>query len=146
MRRGGDAPGFRWFCGLDFNDKVPDRTTLVKLRGHAWGKDGVFDEVLAEVVRQCVGVGLVSGKHVAVDGTQVTARAATKSLAPVQPVESLEDYMKRFDDSDHRSDDQPPQDPPVPPSPLRQGGDPNFHGERFSNATHRSTTDPDARP
>ncbi|OYD07744.1 transposase [Paludifilum halophilum] len=31
------------------------------------------------------------------------------------------------------------------PTPPRQGGDPNFHNERFSNATHRSKTDPDVR-
>ena len=28
--------GFRWFCGLSFNDTVPDQSTLVKLRGHKW--------------------------------------------------------------------------------------------------------------
>lgn len=37
----------------------------------------------------------------------------------------------------------------MPPSTAwshwRRGGDPDFHGERFSNRTHRSATDPDAR-
>jgi hypothetical protein len=28
---------------------------------------------------------------------------------------------------------------------VRRSGDPDWHGEKFSNATHRSTTDPDAR-
>ncbi|KYH31799.1 hypothetical protein MOMUL_19420 [Moorella mulderi DSM 14980] len=28
---------------------------------------------------------------------------------------------------------------------MRKSGDPDFHGEKFSNETHRSTTDPEAR-
>jgi hypothetical protein len=36
-------------------------------------------------------------------------------------------------------------DPAPSGTSQRQAGDPNFHGEKFSNATHRSKTDPDAR-
>lgn len=148
--------GFRWFCRLNFDDDIPDRSTLVKLR-RLWSVTGVFEDVMHEVVRQCVEAGLVSGKAIGVDGTQVTANAATKSLAPIAPVIPLTDWMKRKKAEDSAADSEPPQDsgdggsdgnatpPSVPQQPERKAGDPNFHGEKFSNATHRSKTDPDAR-
>lgn len=144
--------GYRWFCGLDFNDPVPDRTTLVKLRRERWAQAGVFEALMDEVVRQCVEAGLVKGKHLVVDGTQVTARAATNSLAPIVPAVSLNEYLARFlgsaqERESQAGDDSTPDkaDPPEPPMPSRQAGDPDFRGERFSNDTHRSKTDPDAR-
>jgi IS5 family transposase len=150
--------GFRWFCRLNFDDPLPDRTTLVKLR-RLWSKTGVFEDVMREIVRQCVAAGLVSGKAIGVDGTQVTANAATNSLAPIAPVLSLEEWLKRQESQDSEeasetptkgSDDEGqggsgPASDPIPQRSQRKAGDPNFRGERFSNETHRSKTDPDAR-
>lgn len=141
--------GFRWFCRLHFDDPVPDRTTLVKIRKR-WGEAGVFEQVMRQVVQRCIDAGLVRGRRLAVDGTQVTANAATNSLEPLAPVQSLESYLQRVRqedgaaDSDDADDPQDPPDAPAAPS-RRQGGNPDFHGERFSNRTHRSATDPDAR-
>jgi hypothetical protein len=56
-------------AGGQFHDPVPDRVTLVKLRRERWGKEGVFDDLMREVVRQCVAAGLVTGKDLAVDGS-----------------------------------------------------------------------------
>lgn len=156
--------GFRWFCRLNFDDPLPDRTTLVKLR-RLWGINGIFAEAMREIVQQCVRAGLVDGRAIGVDGTQVTANAATKSLAPLAPVVTLEDWLKRkaqedggpreqrgSDSGDSGSGGDGPsstqgtaaeETSATAPSP-RQGGDPNFHGERFSNQTHRSTTDREA--
>lgn len=151
--------GFRWFCRLNFDDPIPDRSTLVKLR-RLWSKTNVFTDVMTEVVRQCVEAGLVSGKAIGVDGTQVTANAATNSLAPIAPVISVTDWVKRKQESDRK--EEAPKEPPTDPGdsgpsgtgsseakttrlPQRKAGDPDFHGEKFSNATHRSKTDPDAR-
>ncbi|MBW7886671.1 MAG: transposase [Caldilineaceae bacterium] len=150
--------GFRWFCRLNFDDPIPDRTTLVKLR-RLWSVTGVFTDVMEEVVKQCAETGLVSGKAIGVDGTQVTANAATKSLAPIAPVISVSEWVKRKQAADTQAEapKEPPTDPgdsgsggtasddsPRPASAEREAGDPDFHGEKFSNATHRSKTDPDA--
>lgn len=135
--------GYRWFCRLNFDDPVPDRTTLVKTRKQ-WAKAGVFEAIMRHVVQQCIDAKLVTGKRLAVDGTQVTANAATNSLAPIAPVETMTEYLRRI----RREDAQEPEqddDPEPPQPPQRQAGDPDFHGERFSNQTHRSKTDPDAR-
>src|SRR5690606_24496757 len=84
--------GYRWFCRLDFHDPVPDRTTLVKTR-QRWGRAGVFADVMRHVVLACVEAGLVSADVLAVDGTLVKARAATKSLEAIQPPICLEEYL-----------------------------------------------------
>jgi transposase len=139
--------GFRWFCHLNFDDPVPDRTTLVKTR-KLWAEDGVFEDIMRHVVQQCIDAKLVTGKRLAVDGTQVTANAATNSLAPIVPVETVTEYLRRTrreDRAEHDQDPKDPQDPKNPKPPQRQAGDPDFHGERLSNQTHRSKTDLDAR-
>ena len=138
--------GFRWFCGLDFNSPVPDRTTLVKLRRHTWGEK-VFREVMQAIVGQCIEAGLVKGKAAVVDGSQVRARAAVTSMEAIEPVLSLDEYCKTLAQEDMAVDQEPPRDdsPSGGPGAGRRAGDPDFHGERFSNRTHRSKTDPDAR-
>lgn len=102
--------GFRWFCRLNFDDAIPDRSTLVKLR-RLWSITGVFEDVMHEVVRQCVEAGLVSGKAIGVDGTQVTANAATNSLASIAPVTPLREWVKRKEAEDTDAQSEPPQDP-----------------------------------
>lgn len=127
---------YRWFCNLGFNDKVPDRTVLNRLRNHRWARDGIFENILHEIVRQCVVIGLVRGKHLAVDGTKIRANASIKSMEPLVVDVELDAYLgelkvKGRDKTDTDSDKHP--------------DDKDFHGKKISNATHRSTTDPDAR-
>ncbi|MCL6559988.1 MAG: IS5 family transposase [Firmicutes bacterium] len=128
--------GYLWFCGLDFNTQIPDRTTLVKLRKQ-WRKAGLFKQIFIQVVEQCIKAGFVRGELLAVDGTTVKARAAINSLEEINPI-PLQDYLLRLEAED---DDEPPEDPKTP----RKGGEPDFRGEKFTNETHRSVTDPEAR-
>lgn len=125
---------YRWFCNLGFYDKIPDRTTLNKVRNHRWARDGIFEKIMNAIVIQCVEAGLVSGRHVAVDGTKIQANAAIKSLEPIVVEVELDDYLEqlRLKEAVPQSDDTHPDDK-------------NFRGTKLSNETHRSTTDPDAR-
>jgi Transposase and inactivated derivatives len=141
--------GFRWFCDLDFNSSVPDRTTLVKLRRHTWGEK-VFRQVMEAIVGQCIEAGLVKGRAAVVDGSQVRARAAVTSLEAIEPVQSIEEYCNRLAQEDPpqaAAEQKPPDNDSANggSGTARKAGDPDFHGERFSNRTHRSKTDPDAR-
>lgn len=88
-------------------------------------------------VFQCIAAGLVKGDVVAVDGTQVRARASIKSLEPIEPAVSIEEYLSRFDEPKAQTEE--------PSEPPRGNGDKDFRGEKLSNKTHRSRTDPDAR-
>lgn len=123
--------GMRWFCRLNLHDPVPDHSTLSRLRNERWAESGLFDRLFDEVVRQCCEAGLVSGRHLSVDGTQVQANASLKSL------------RKRDDDSDDSpSSDDRGGTPAREPQPT---GSWSAHGVKLSNQTHRSITDPDAR-
>lgn len=125
--------GYRWFCRLDFHRPVPDRTTLVKFRKRC-RKHGLWEVLFHRIVAQCGNVGLLSGRHLIVDSTQVHANASIKSMQEIQVdlTESADRLcvekqpVKKTDpDDEHHHKD--------------------FHGKRYSNATHRSSTDPDAQ-
>ena len=109
---------FRWFVGLNMDDAVWDPTVFTKNRERLLAGD-IAEAFFARVLAQARQRGLLSDEHFTVDGTLIEAWASLKSFkrtdAPVEP----------------------PDDPGNPTV--------DFHGERRSNATHGSTTDPDAR-
>jgi len=108
---------FRWFVGLNADDEVWDATTFTKNRDRLLEAD-VAQEFLARVVEQARTKGLTSDEHFTVDGTLLEAWAGAKSFQP-------------------RDKKSPPPDDPGNPTV-------NFRGERRSNETHASKTDPDA--
>lgn len=110
---------FRWFVGLGIDDAAWDQTTFSKNRDRLLSGD-VAARFLAEVLADPKVRRLLSTEHFSVDGTLIEAWASLKSFHPK-------------DGSDE------------PPAPGRNG-ERDFHGERRSNDTHASTTDPDARP
>lgn len=127
--------GFRWFCRLNFHDPVPDHSTLSRLRNERWAESEIFTRLFEEVLRGCARAGLVSGRHVSVDGTQIKANASMQSVEARVP-----------SDRDESGDDDEGGAPAArsvkepQPEGVWQG-----HGERYSNETHVSRTDPDAR-
>ena len=142
---------YRLFCHMNFDDQVPDRSTLNKLRNHKWASSGLFERIMRYVVKQCIDAGFVGGRHFSVDGTQIRANASVKSIEPIEPSVSLDEYLHEigfhgiprageFNDS---SSNPPFRDSGSPTKTGTQ--DKDFHGEQWTNETHRSTTDPDAR-
>ena len=61
----------RWFAGYGLQDKLPDHSTLTKIR-QRWGAER-FKRIFLRVVRQCVDAGLVSGETLHIDATQILA-------------------------------------------------------------------------
>ncbi len=108
---------FRWFVGLNADDEVWDATTFTKNRDRLLEAD-VAKEFLAQVVAQAQAKGLTSDEHFTVDGTLLEAWASAKSFQPKGGKPG------------------PPDDPGNPTV--------NFRGEKRSNETHESKTDPDA--
>ena len=111
---------FRWFVGMNVDDSVWDVTVFTKNRERLLAAD-IAKTLFAEVLAQARSCDLLSTEHFTVDGTLIEAWASHKSF-------------KRKDESDQQT---PPDDPGNPTV--------DFHGERRSNATHQSTTDPEAR-
>jgi transposase len=72
--------GYRWFVGVNLQDKVPDHSTFSKNRHERIADRGIFQEIFDEVVRQCTEKGLFTGKHLTVDSTNIKANASYKSL------------------------------------------------------------------
>ena len=127
---------YRLFCHQTFEDEVPDRSTINKLRNHKWASSGLFEQIMRQIVQCCIDVGVVSGKHLSVDGTQIRANASVKSIEPIEPPVSLDDYLKEmgFEGDKVQAEDR-----------SGHSHDKDFHGEKWTNQTHRSSTDPDAR-
>ena len=140
--------GYRWFCGLSFNDPVPDQSTLVKLRNSKWAGTEFWQELLDETVRACEAAGICKPDRMGVDGTQITASAATVSLEEIPPVLTLEEEPTATPTAVENPVQPTPQltiETGGKPKGKHISGDPEWHGEKFSNTTHRSTTDPEAR-
>ncbi len=73
---------WRWFTGLGFDQEIPHHSTFSKNRHGRFRESKLFEELFEQVVRQCVEVGLVQGKHLSVDGSFVEANAAKESRIP----------------------------------------------------------------
>ena len=135
--------GYRWFCLLQPSDKIPDRTILVKLRNERWRQD-LWVKILEKTVQQCVEAGLVSGRHVSVDGTRIRADASIASLEPIEPPASLQDHLlERCGWEKYVPENEAPE-PPDDDEP-RPRSEPDFRGKELKNHTVRSSSDPDAR-
>jgi transposase len=112
---------FRWFVGLGIDDPVWDVTVFTKNRDRLLDGD-VAAKFFQAVLDQPQVKALLSDEHFTVDGTLIDAWASMKSFKPKDG-----------------GGDEPP---------ARGGGrnaERAFHGEKRSNDTHASTTDPDAR-
>jgi transposase len=113
---------FRWFLDMDMVEPTFDPTVFTKNRDRLLEHD-VAGEFFRAVVEQARAGRLMSSDHFTVDGTLIEACASLKS----------------FKDKDKdASKKQPPPDDPGNPSV-------DFHGEKRSNQTHESTTDPEAK-
>lgn len=127
--------GFRWFCRLNFHDPVPDHSTLSRLRNERWAESDLFTRLFEEVLRSCAAAGLVSGRHISVDGTQIKANASMQSI-------EARGLAEEDASDDDEPGDAPASEPPKEPQPK---GGWQGHGQRYSNETHVSRTDPEAR-
>jgi len=110
---------FRWFVGLNMDDAVWDATVFTKNRDRLLEAE-LAKEFLARVVAQAREKGWTSDEHFTVDGTLLEAWASLKSF-------------QRKD----KKDASPPEDPGNPSV--------DFHGEKRSNQTHESKSDPEAQ-
>jgi len=110
---------FRWFLDMELDEKSFDHSSFTSNRKRLL-EHAVAGEFFRGVLAQAQALKLLSSEHFTVDGTLIQAWASLKS------------FKRKGEESSQRSDDDP--------------GNPtvNFHGERRSNATHESTTDPEA--
>jgi transposase len=110
---------FRWFVGLNMDDSVWDVTVFTKNRERLLDGD-IAEAFFQAVLQQARERNLLSDEHFTVDGTLLEAWASVKS------------YQRK-----DAKNGVPPDDP--------GSATVDFHGEKRSNETHQSKTDPDAK-
>jgi transposase len=113
---------FRWFVGLSLGEAVWEASTFSQNRDRLLAGE-VARAFFAQVLEQARRQHLLSNEHFTVDGTLIEACASLKSFKPKTETEA----------------------PAAPPPDDPDNPTVNFRGERRSNATHASTTDPEAR-
>ena len=113
---------FRWFVGLGLDDPAWDHSTFSKNRDRLLEGE-IAAKFLAAVLAQPKVKRLLSTDHFSVDGTLIEAWASMKSFKP---------KVAEGDD-------------PSPPTSGGRNVEVDFKGQRRSNETHQSTTDPEAR-
>jgi transposase len=110
---------YRWFVGMNLDEAVWNHSTFSANRERLFSET-MTQRFFAQVLRIAEWQSLISDEHFTVDGTMIEAWASVKSFT-------------KKDGSG--------------PPPSDQGRNPtvDFKGEKRSNETHQSTTDPDAR-
>jgi transposase len=108
---------FRWFLGLGLDEQVWDHSSFSTNQERLIQTD-VAAKFLAEILAQAGRNKLLSKDHFSVDGTLIQSWASLKSFKPIH-------------------DDQQP--------PAGKNPDRDFKGEKLSNGTHLSSTDPEAK-
>jgi transposase len=111
---------YRWFLDLDMLEPVFDASSFSRNRARLIEHD-IAHRFFEEIVEQARGARLMSDEHFTVDGTLIEAWASLKS----------------FKKKGTKGSDTPPDDPGNPSV--------DFRGEKRSNETHGSTTDPESK-
>ncbi len=91
MRVAADRLSLRWYLGYDLSEPLPDHSSLTKIRAR-YGIT-IFRRFFDQIVEQCRQAGLVWGKELYLDSTQVAANAAKDTLLPRFYVEAMNDHL-----------------------------------------------------
>lgn len=130
---------FRWFLDMSPEEPMFDATAFTHNRPRLH-EHGLVQAFFEGVVQRAFDAGLCSEDHFSVDGTVIEAAASIKSFRPIPADEDEPDgagtdgagtgaAAVRSDSNAFKS----------------RNALVDFHGEKRGNATHRSTTDPEAR-
>ena len=138
---------FRWFVGLGIDDAVWVPTVFSKNRDRLLDAD-VAAKFMSQLLAHREVRSLLSDEHFSVDGTLIEAWASMKSIRP----------RAEAPPDDGPGGDGPPAAPRSPAAEVEtpatepetkpmqdRNAEIDFHGQTRSNATHVSTTDPEAR-
>ncbi len=141
---------FRWFVGLGIDDPVWEPTVFTKNRDRLLTTE-MSRKVMAAILAHREVAPLLSDEHFSVDGTLVKAWASMKSFQPKADASPPDDEGPGGPSSPNAPPETVPSATTAETNPMPRNTKPHrnaevdFKGEKRSNATHASTTDPDAR-
>ncbi len=105
--------GYRWFCRLDLDDKVPDHSTFSVSRHGRFRDSDILRDVFEAVVRACMDAGLVKGEGFAVDASVIEADASRYHgkapdeidwSAAERQTRAVAEFLSSLDDEDAETD------------------------------------------
>lgn len=88
---------YRWFLGIDFDERVPDHSTISQLRRRKFDGTTVFRDVFDEIVRKCIEAGLIDGKLLLTDSTHIRANARNDLREVIEVPDTPTEYMQKLD-------------------------------------------------
>jgi transposase len=109
--------GYRWFCRLELDDKVPDHSTFSVNRHGRFRDSDIFRQVFEAVVRACMDAGLVKGEGFAVDASVIEADASRYHgkapseidwSVPGRQTRAVAEFLTALDDEGADADRKPP--------------------------------------
>jgi len=137
-----DSLSLREFLGLGLEERVPDHSSLTKIRQRVPAE--VDRQAFQLVLREAEKQGLLKGKTVAVDATMLEANAAMKGIVVRETGEDWKQYLTRLYREEHGEDED---DDPPSANELRRFDKKrkNKGKKRVKNDVWKSPTDPDSR-
>ena len=139
---------FRWFVGLGIDDPVWVPTAFTKNRDRLLNTD-IARKFLAAILAHKDVAPLLSDEHFSVDGTLIGAWASMKSFQPKAETDGSEPPAAGSGEEGQASAGaqacKAAAPAETPAADKGRNAEVNFHGQKRSNETHASVTDPDAR-
>lgn len=91
---------YRWFCGFELDDVIPDHSTFSKTRTRKWQQSNLFQKTFYEIIKQCIDSGLIDGKAMATDGSYIPANVSRESWIDVEieVEQSMQSYLDSLDE------------------------------------------------
>ncbi len=129
-----DSLSLRAFLGVQMNERVPDHSSLSRMRSRLEGE--VYDEVFRLVLGIVEAKGLLRGKVAGVDSTYLRADASMKTIVRKDTGEDYATYLKTLCEAQGIEN---------PTAEDARRMDRNREGKKTSNADWESATDADAR-
>ena len=77
---------YRWFCGFELDDTIPNHSTFSKTRTRKWQQSDLFQKAFYEIVKQCIDSGL-DCKHGILTGVDVYSANEKESLLVLRHLE-----------------------------------------------------------
>jgi transposase len=121
---------YRWFLDLPLEEDAWTQEAF-SMNRERFELHDLYRKFFDRVVAECLDKRLVSPDHFTIDGTLIRSLASHKSLQPIDATGQTKDAQKHDDDPDSGS--------------TGRDASVDWRGQKRSNATHRSTTDPEAR-
>ena len=91
---------YRWFCGFELDDTIPNHSTFSKTRTRKWQQSSLFQKAFYEIVKQCIDSGLIDGEAMAADGSYIPANVSRESWinVEIEVEQSVQSYLDSLDE------------------------------------------------